>query len=238
MILHALASNEFLNSNFFSSIVSGVLSFLLIVATIVIALRQYKFQKRSHEQKLLADRENRIINIYSVFADCGRVFISTYPSINLKLDIFPDIATGVRRLEEYQMLLDKALDEAKLIFEDGNPLINQLLAIYNKFYQLSQKEIELVLEIKTKNLKAREIFLSEFPNYVINSMQDIYNRPDVLKRYNELFSNPKEQEMVDEINSFRKNELSDKNLDNYFKPYINRIPAHSEKSLKKGWLAN
>ena len=224
MFSHALASNEFLNSNFFSSIVSGVLSFLLIVATIVIALRQYKFQKRSHEQKLLADREDRIINIYSVFADCGRVFISTYPSINLKMDIFPDIAAGVRRLEEYQMLLDKALDEAKLIFEDDNPLINQLLAIYNKFYQLSQKEIELVLELKTKNLKAREIFLSEFPNFVINSMQDIYNRPDVLKRYNELFSNPKEQEMVDEINSFRKNELSDKNLDNYFKPYINRIP--------------
>lgn len=221
----ALASDAFLNSNFLNTFISGILAFALVIATVIIARKQSKQQKVIHEQKLLSDRENRIINIYSVFADCGRVFISTYPSINLKLDMFPDIANGIRRLEEYQMLLDKTLDEAKLIFDDDNPLVKQLYAIYNKFYQLSQKEIELVLEFKMMLPKAKEIFQKEFPNCIINSLQDLNNYPEALKRFNELFSNPKERELVEEIDSFRKKELSDKNLNDYFKPYINRIPV-------------
>jgi hypothetical protein len=53
--------------------VLGLFSLLLVVATILIAWYQYRFQKNSHKQKLLLDRENRILDIYKVFADCGRV---------------------------------------------------------------------------------------------------------------------------------------------------------------------
>ena len=225
----ALASDEFLNSNFFGSVLSAVLSFLLVVATISIALWQYRFQKKSHDQKLLADREDRIINIYSVFADSGRVFISTYPFMNIRMGMFPDIAAGVKRLQEYQIVLGKALDEAKLIFDDGAPIIDQLYAIYKKYVQLSTKEVELVLDIQMNVLKAKEIFQKEFPNVIINSMQDICSNPDIQKRFNELFYGTREQELVKEIHSFRENELSDANLDNYFKPYNNRIPAFKEK---------
>jgi hypothetical protein len=229
----SLASDEFLNSNILNTFVSGVLAFALIVATVIIARRQSKQQKEIHEQKLLSDRENRIINIYSVFADCGRIFISKYPYVNLMLDMFPGIADGVRRLENYQMLLAKTLDEAKLIFDDDNPLVNQLHTIYNKFYQLSQKEIEFILELKMILPKAKEIFRKEFPDCVINSLQDLNNYPDVLKRFNELFFYSKERELVAEIDSFRKNELSDKNFDDYFKLYINRIPNLKKKTMVK-----
>lgn len=229
MDLCALASDGFWSSNFFGAVLSGILSLFLVVATVGIAVTQYRFQKKSHEQKLLADRENRIINIYSIFADSGRVFMSTYPLINMKLGMFPDMESGVRKLEEYQMLLDKALDEAKLIFEDGTPLIEQLRAIHDKFYQLSTKEIELALELKKRIPKAIEDLRKEFPNCVINSMQDVLNYPNLLNRMEKLFSDPRGQELLEEIYSFRKNELSDKNLDNYFKPYINRIPLPPNK---------
>lgn len=220
---------SFLNSTFLSTLVSAVLSGLLIYATVSIARRQSKQQKEIHEQKLLADREDKIINIYSVFADSGRVFISTYPFVNIRMGLFPDIAAGVKRLQEYRIVLDKALDEAKLIFDDGAPIIDQLRAIYKKFVQLSTKEVELVQDILTNAPKAREIFQKEFPDYVVNSMQDIWSNPDLQKRFNELFYGAREQELVKEIHSFRENELSDKNLDSYFKPYINRIPAFKEK---------
>ena len=61
----------------------------------------------------------------------------------------------MRLLDDCLMLSDKSFDEAKLIFDDDNSLINQLHIMYNKFYQLSKKEIKLVLEFKIKIPKAR-----------------------------------------------------------------------------------
>ena len=206
---------------------------LLVTATIVIAIWQYWFQKKSHEQKLLADREDRIINIYRVFADSGRVFISTYPFINIRMGLFPDIAAGVKRLQEYRIVLDKALDEAKLVFDDGAPIIDQLRAIYKKYVQLSTKEVELVQDIYMNAPNAKEILQKEFPNYIVNSMQDIWSNLELQKRFNELFYGAMEQELVKEIHSFRENDLSDANLDSYFKPYINRIPAFKKKKANR-----
>jgi hypothetical protein len=40
---------------------------------------------------------------------------------------------------------------------------------------------------------------------------------------NKLVDNRGIYELENEIATFKKNELSDENLDNYFKPYINRI---------------
>ena len=71
-----LASDRFLNSMFLNTCVLGLFSFLMAAATIVIAVCQHRFQKNSEAQRLLLDRENRILDIYKVFADCGRVFIT------------------------------------------------------------------------------------------------------------------------------------------------------------------
>ena len=162
----------------------------MIYATVSIARRQSKQQKEIHEQKLLADREDRIINIYSIFADCGRSFISMLPMVNFRLGLLPN-ETDMKRMVEQQTRLCKALDEARLIFDDGSPILKQLDVVSEKFQQLSRKELEMLANIKEQKLEDIDPVLEKFQ---------------------------------DEVRAFRKTELSYENFDDYFKPYINRIP--------------
>lgn len=130
----SLASDQFLNSNFLNTLISAILSGLLVFVTTAIARCQYKFQKRSHEQKLLADREDRILDIYNTFANCGYVFISGYPSVNIRLGILPD-ASALKRLQEHQVNLNKAYHAAKLIFDEDAQILKQLKAVLDNYFK-------------------------------------------------------------------------------------------------------
>lgn len=206
----------------FNSMVSVILSGLLVLATILIAICQYKFQKRSHKQKLLADRENRILDIYNTFADCGYVFMSGYPSINLRLGILPD-ASALKRLQEHQVNLNKAYNAAKLIFDEDAQILKQLKAVLDKFFQLSFKEQEILIPQGKAFVDAMNLVQKAFPSRSFTTLQDITAVPEAFDMLNKLVCNSGIQELENEIAAFKKNELSDENLDNYFKLYINRI---------------
>ena len=62
-----------------------------------------------------------------------------------------------------------------------------------------------------------------FPDQLFNNPQDIIAIPAAFEMLNKLVDNRGIYELENEIATFKKNELSDENLDNYFKPYINRI---------------
>lgn len=214
---------EVLNSTFLNTFVSGVLAFALICATVTIAKRQSKQEKVIHEQKLLSDREDRIINIYKVFADCGRVLIFLFSSVHIRMGIIPN-DSDVKKLLEHRIKLSKALDEAKLIFDENSQIVKRLNVIYEKFQELSLKDLNLFTELRARISKAIEAIRKEFPNTRFESLEDISNHPDALKRFNTLAFDPREEELEKEELAFRKIDLSDENLDDYFKPYINRIP--------------
>lgn len=222
---------SFLNSTFLSTLVSAILSGLLIYATVSIAHRQSKQQKEIHEQRLLADREDRIINIYSIFAACGRLFLLVTPSAKIELELFSN-DSRILKILEHQTKLCKALDEAKLIFDEGSPIIKRLESICEKYMRLSNKELELNAEYKAKMPKVIETLQKEFPNYSINSVKDVLNYTDVLHRFDELIPNHQQDEMKNEIRFFRDVDLSDEGLDNYFKPYVNRIPVPNRKNKR------
>ena len=218
----SLASDQFLNSNFLNTLISAILSGLLVFVTAAIARCQYKFQKRSHEQKLLADRENRILDIYNTFADCGHVFMSGYPSVNIRLGILPD-ASALKRLQEHQVNLNKAYHAAKLIFDDDAQILKQLKAVLDKFIQLSYKEQEILIPQGNAFREAMSVVQKAFPDQLFNNPQDIIAIPEAFEMLNKLVINRDIYELENEIAAFKKNALSDENLDNYFKPYINRI---------------
>lgn len=206
----------------YHSLASVILSGLLVLATILIAICQYKFQKRSHEQKLLADRENRILDIYNTFADCGYVFISGYSSINLRLGILPDISS-LKRLQEHQIHLNKAYHTAKLIFDEDAQILKQLKIILDKFLELSSREQEILIPQRKALEEAVNLVQKAFSDHPFSSLQDIIATPKAFEMLNKLTTNQELQQLENEIIAFKKNELSDENLDNYFKPYINRI---------------
>lgn len=175
------------------SLASAILSGLLVLATILIAIYQYKFQKRSHEQKLLADRENRILDIYNTFADCGYVFISGYSSINLRLGI-PDISS-LKRLQEHQIHLNKAYHTAKLIFDEDEQILKQLKIILDKFLELSSKEQEILIPQRKALEEAVNLVQKAFSDHPFSTLQDIIATPKAFEMLNKLTTNQELQQL-------------------------------------------
>lgn len=223
-----LATNQFLNSTFLNTCVLGLLSFLLAVATVMIAVCQYRFQKNSHEQKLLLDRENRILDIYKVFADCGRVFITKFPSVNIKLGILPN-ESDVKKQQKHQNLVCNTFGMAKLIFKSDPIIIDQLRKIMNKFLELSSREYQVILAQKEVFMKAFEQVRTAFAAKGVTTLQDVLLNQDAFDMLNKLCNTQSVIDLEKEIDSFRKNELSDENFDKYFEPYISKIPKNALK---------
>ena len=226
MDLSALASDEFLNSNFFSTISTGLLSFSLICATVAIAIWQIIFQRKSHEENLLANRESRILKIYNTFVDSGRMFIALYPDLNL--GVLPN-ENEYKKIQDFKIQLSNAYDEARLLFVDDAVIIGQLAKIQDKFLELNARERNLIVVQRDVLLNAVNSVRERFPNCRLDSLQDFVLNRDAFDALNKLTFSPEIQKLVDDIYAFRKNELSDANFDDYFKPYINRIPCKRKK---------
>ncbi|SMP47408.1 hypothetical protein [Fibrobacter sp. UWB10] len=222
----AFATDKFLNSTFLNTCVLGLFSLLLAVATVVIAVCQYRFQKNSHEQKLLLDRENRILDIYKVFGDCGRVFITKYPSANLKLGILPN-ELEVKKQQEHRSLVCNTFGMAKLIFKSDPAIIGQLEKIMKKFLELSSRELQVILAQREVFMKAFEQVRVAFADKGVVTLQDVWLNQDAFDMLNKLSNTQDVVDLERGIESFWNNELSDDNFDKYFEPYISKIPRNA-----------
>ena len=228
----ALATDRFLNSTFLNTCVLGLFSFLLAVATVVIAVCQYRFQKNSHEQKLLLDRENRILDIYKVFADCGRVFITKYPGVNIKLGILPN-ESDVKKQQEHRSLVCNTFGMAKLIFKSDPATVAQLEKIMNKFLELSSRELQAILEQREVFKKSFEQVKVAFADKGVATFQDVILNPEAFDMLNKLNNTQGVIDLEREIDAFRNNELSDENFDKYFEPYISKIPRNCKMKISE-----
>ena len=222
----ALATDSFLNSTFLNTCVLGLFSLLLAVATVVIAVCQYRFQKNSHEQKLLLDRENRILDIYKIFADCGRVFITKLPGVNLKLGILPN-ESDVKKQQEHRSLVCNTFGMAKLIFKSDPAIIGQLEKIMKKFLELSSRELQVILAQREVFMKAFEQVRVAFADKGVVTLQDVWLNQDAFDMLNKLSNTQDVVDLERGIESFWNNELSDDNFDKYFEPYISKIPRNA-----------
>ena len=222
----SLATDQFLNSTFLNTCVLGLFSLLLAVATVVIAVCQYRFQKKSHEQKLLLDRENRILDIYKVFANCGRVFITKYPSVNLKLGFFPN-ESDVKKQQEHRCLVCNMFGMAKLIFKSDSVIIGQLEMIMKKFLELSSRELQITLAQREVFMKAFEQVRVAFADKGVVTLQDVWLNQDAFDMLNKLSNTQDIIDLEREIENFWNNELSDEHFDKYFEPYISKIPKNA-----------
>jgi|GEM_PF-5349691 len=220
-----LTTDQFLNSTFLNTCVLGLFSFLLAVATVVIAVCQYRFQKKNQEQKLLLDRENRILDIYKVFADCGRVFITNFPSVNLKLGILPN-ESDVKKQQEHRRLVCNTFGMARLIFKSDPTILAQLEKIMKRFLELSSKELQVVLAQREVFMRAFEQVRVAFADKGVATLQDVWLNQEAFDMLNKLNYTQDVMDLEREIESFWHNELSDENFDKCFKPYISEIPRN------------
>jgi hypothetical protein len=116
---------------------------------------------------------------------------------------------------------------AKLIFKSDSAIIGQLEKIMKKFLELSAREFQVVLTQRDVFMKAFEQVRAAFANKGVTTLQDILLNQDAFDMLNKLCYTQEVEELVREIASFRKNELSDEHFDKYFEPYISKIPKNA-----------
>lgn len=211
------------NSSNTDTLVSGGLSLLLVIATVLIAINQFLQQKKNHEENLLLNRESRILDIFNTYADCGRLFIKWFSGANLKLLIVPDESEAMS-LREQRFKLNKAYNEATLIFEEDSHIVQRLRIIYDKFANLCEEELKFITSQKSHLEQAFKDVQQQFPHYNLNQRSDVYSYSDATASFNELIYSDEIREIESHVFSFISNEFSKEAFDDYFKPYINRIP--------------
>lgn len=142
-------------------------------------------------------------------------------------------SSSLKRLQEHQIHLNKAYHTAKLIFDEDAQILKQLKIILDKFLELSSREQEILIPQRKALEEAVNLVQKAFSDHPFSSLQDIIATPKAFEMLNKLTTNQELQQLENEIIAFKKNELSDENLDNYFKPYINRIGDRRKKPLSE-----
>ena len=201
-----LATDDFLNSTFFNTLIMGILSALLVLATILIAWRQHHFQKKSHEQQLLAARENRILGIYKAFAETYLVLIPFRSSANISFILFPK-ESQIKRLRNHYFVLLAASDEAKLLFEKEAQLIKRLKEICDHYFAFfnwmfdTKKKLDQPLVDEVFKIKAK------YPAIKLNNKDDFFANPEILQELNEATRFPLVEKLEEGIKNFLRENL-------------------------------
>ena len=99
----------------------------------------------------------------------------------------------------------------------------------NKFLELSSREYQVILAQKEVFMKAFEQVRTAFAAKGVTTLQDVLLNQDAFDMLNKLCNTQSVIDLEKEIDSFRKNELSDENFDKYFEPYISKIPKNALK---------
>lgn len=210
-----------LNSNAIATITNILLSSLLIFFTVRISKKSCKQEKEIHNRNVLIAREQRMFNIYHVFANCGRVLKTDEITELAKLNILIDTKEFVKEIMKCRNEVTKALDEARLICGECK-LVKVLENARNKFFKLSEIEISLLREQSQLMLIAISTIAKEFPEIYPLTIQNILSNSQASQRINQLMTTPKIEEYDAGVEDYWKNILSYENFDKYFEPFLVR----------------
>ena len=227
-----IAQNPILNSQFLNTLVSGILALMLLLVTIVTAFRQQKLERHLQEKSLLSDREEKILDIFNTYAECGRVFNTWFSYENVKVLIIPDKYEADKFLNQ-SVLLNKSFNEAKLIFERNSLIVKRLKFILHKYERLRREERAIARSQYKKMVEAFEIVKAKYPEYNMQFMNDILFFDDAREEYRKLVKTEKLNKFELALDEFIKKDLSDKGFDDYFKPFVNLMTDREIKSSNK-----
>ena len=173
-----------LNSNAIATITNVLLSSLLIFFTVRNSKKSCKQEKEIHNRNVLIAREQRMFNIYHVFANCGRVLKTDEITELAKLNILVDTKEFVKAKD----FLNKKCKEVWDVFENKNTKLNLPYEAMKTLGITNQPSLETLLADSLKYYEKDngsttvDVILSILANENINyTFDDVY---EYLKKNN------------------------------------------------------
>lgn len=161
--------------------------------------------------------------MYSTFVECGLALLPFRYDLNLNFIVFPD-DQKIMKLRDQWIIAAKSVDEAALLFEDGAPIVQCLKNVLNEYKLLINRMLNYKKEQFDFCAQVTENVRAKYAGVPLNSRDDFVAHPEIMDYLKSLLESKASLELENEIMIFVQEKLSDQNVDDYFKPYINRIP--------------
>lgn len=195
---------------------STLVSCVTLVATLYLGLSQKCQQKRMHNRDCMLVRQEKLLEIYNVFASCLNKLNINAVLQKMKMgqpENFPVI------MLDHADKLYRSLDEARLLFDDKK-LLQVLENIAHKYSRLVNEYIDLVAVSQSKYAENLQKVCEKFPGFQPLPLSNILNNKEVADYFNELNTTEQSARWEKEIEAFKKEDLSFENFDIYFKKHI------------------
>lgn len=187
-----------------------------LIVTLYLGLSQKSLQKRMHNRDCMLVRQEKLLEIYNVFASCLNKLNINAVLQKMKMgqpENFPVI------MLDHADKLYRSLDEARLLFDDKK-LLQVLENIAHKYSRLVNEYIDLIAVSQSKYAENLQKVCEKFPGFQPLPLSNILNNKEVADYFNELNTTEQSARWEKEIEAFKKDDLSFKNFDVYFKKHI------------------
>ena len=204
------------NPTILAPIATVLASIAALAVPLYIGISQNKLQKRMHNRDCMLVRQEKLLEIYNVFASCLNKLNINAVLQKMKMgqpENFPVI------MLDHADKLYRSLDEARLLFDDEK-LLQVLENIAHKYSRLVNEYIDLIAVSQSKYAENLQKVCEKFPDFQPLPLSNILNNKEVADYFNELNTTEQSARWEKEIEAFKKDDLSFKNFDVYFKKHI------------------
>lgn len=206
--------------SFNPTVLAPIATVLASIATLAVPLylgiSQNKLQKRMHNRDCMLVRQEKLLEIYNVFASCLNKLNINAVLQKMKMgqpENFPVI------MLDHADKLYRSLDEARLLLDDEK-LLQVLKNIAHKYSRLVNEYIDLIAVSQSKYAENLQKVCEKFPGFQPLPLSNILNNKEVADYFNELNTTEQSIRWERDVDAFKKEDLSFKNFDIYFKKHI------------------
>lgn len=206
----------FFDPTVLAPIATVLASIAALAVPLYIGISQNKLQKRMHNRDCMLVRQEKLLEIYNVFASClNKLNIN---AVLQKMKMGQPENFPVLMLDHADKLY-RSLDEARLLFDDVK-LLQVLENIAHKYSRLVNEYIDLIAVSQSKYAENLQKVCEKFPGFQPLPLSNILNNKEVADYFNELNTTEQSIRWERDVDAFKKEDLSFENFDIYFKKHI------------------
>lgn len=198
---------------------SGVLALTTLFVTAYAIFKSSRLQKEIHNRDVQLTFHEKAFEIYSVYCECARLMLFDEYILHIKLGYYSKLLMPIENMLKQREIIRRICDEAALIFDGDEKLIELLRELKNEFLSLSERFIELSQNARDLSDKAIIAVRAAYPDLEPVDMSKILNHTQACELFNSMYTTPEVAQWEKDVNIYVE-KISYDNFDTFFKKYL------------------